>query len=379
MLKILQTWFHISDRINKDTEGRHVKQVSDIATDESEFFMKLPRSFVELRVSSRNSTDEFAFLDRNGQFYANFGHLDKFPNIDNNKDIHHLKIQVEYILTKPKFERYKLRTGYGTSYKFEGPIQPEFSISVPRGLKINENKSSYLDAVLTQKSEIVIGSIEDDIFEVSNLIHDPYEFKERELYNSIELEEDELEEDYYYRIIESFKNSYSESNYHINFGLQTNEELLDISKPYIKHDSNGEIYNFIIRRESYDKIVKSPLKCPITIEIGYTVRNKMRLTFFPIVGAFLLLGLLSYFLFTPIGKFTVNVPLTFLIGAISYSTLFSTLSFLHSYEIPYYRIVIGEIITIFILIGLIFTISIFFVDIANLKEQTIYSILDKII
>jgi len=378
MLKILQTWFHISDRIkNKGGEGRYVKQVSDLATDESKFYMELPKSFVELRVFGRNSNDEFAFLDKNGHFYANFGNLKRFPGFkDEDDEIRHLKIQVEYIITKPKFDRYRITTGYDTSYKFEGPIQPEFSISVSKGLNIKKHDYGYLDVILTQKSEIQIGFLQDSEFEISNEIYDPYELKEREIYSNEN--ESSLEDISYYRIIENFEDYDSESSYSINLGLKTKEELLEISNPYIKHDSKGEIYNFIIRRESYDKIVKSPQKCRIKIEIGYTVKNKWYFLSFPILGFSLFFVLFIYLLFTNFDKFSVTVPLSFLIVAISYTGLFSTLSVLESYEIPYYRVVLIEIIAIFILIVSIFVVSILFADIGSLEGQTIYTMLNYI-
>lgn len=157
-------WWYFEDRISP-SKGRVIRQVATIHTKSQIVEEKLPLNFVKFSVFGRNIGKELSFIesdklveDRN-LIFINLGKLEDYPDADYpkmtnpeindpeiDKNFKEVKTEIEYIETKPEFESLnplfsseKGLSGYAGAIEIEGPAQPEFSLTVPRGMKLRKS------------------------------------------------------------------------------------------------------------------------------------------------------------------------------------------------------------------------------------------------
>lgn len=162
------------------TEGRKIRQVFDLITDEKKFYFSSldNKKFLGLKVISRNGPyKEIPFLEeiseKSYNIVFNLGDIEHYNKpigpiikdfeLNNNSNLRHLKLEVEYILIdfaktelskttiKDKIVNLIIPTKY-KSFVIEGNIQPEFYITLPKGWIIckgqkNEGEYVQLEAV----------------------------------------------------------------------------------------------------------------------------------------------------------------------------------------------------------------------------------------
>lgn len=163
VVNIKQTWWHIEE-IYHPSQARKIKHVMDLFTDQTEISLKLnDYYFVGLKVIARNSSNrEIAFLEENTKdvaspIFLNLYPLESFPKVSErfskNSNLRHIKLEIEYILTKPNIENFKeiklidkmkakILPRKTTTIQIPGQIQPELYIIIPPGWTISEHGKS---------------------------------------------------------------------------------------------------------------------------------------------------------------------------------------------------------------------------------------------
>lgn len=157
MLIIEQNCWYFEDIINP-TKGRLIKEVMDLYTDEQ--FIKIHlKNFLKLNIRRRDLNTRLFFVacpqEPNEKhhyvvFKVNLGNLESYPKSEDyfKNNLRHVKLEVEYLDPKPGFEKkpFKLGmrnpTGYISTSRVDGPNQHEYSITLPKGMKLEKNDSS---------------------------------------------------------------------------------------------------------------------------------------------------------------------------------------------------------------------------------------------
>jgi len=309
MLEIYQAWWHVEDHIDP-SDGRQFRQVMDFYTDEKKLLIKLDKNFVKLKIRSRYLTKELLFsVEENGYFRVNLGDLSDWPEKTSNNDqknskIYHVKLEVDYTDIEPHIERYPAifvypdifrLLGYGTTYKIDGFTEPEFSITLPKGMNL-------------RKTGI-------------KLRHRPYDA------NII--------------FIKKHKKNKKET-----------KQLLDFHSPYIDQEDGKKTYNFLITQKSHNEILNTNSDdYDVKFKVGYSTINEYKY-FTVTIFAFLLPFLILLDIFTNIINFgTPIINLTYVVVLISFSTLYLTLH-REGYEIPLNKwIMIAIPFTVFLFVG----------------------------
>ena len=343
MILLQQTGFHIEDKLKgTNGKGRLISEVIDFYTDVEFYdFELIEKKFVDLKVTGRNINAEFGFIQHDDFVRINLGSLKKFPkaklrSIISDKSLYHVKLQIDYIQQDPKFDIHKhFYTGYDTSYEIKGPIQVEFTITLPLGLEM-ENKNSILNRL--------------------------------KRFLSSRNEENEIRD----KLVD---NSLDMLLFQKDGEKKINDELISCHKPHVKIVNGKHVYHYIIDQESYELIENTP---DPWIELQYTVKNNRYLFLFSYFSGILMI-FASFFLaktslidFSQITNQTINatnslaitnsqitnttfnlvmnVSLTFLIVSLSFTILLATFAFKEGYEIPYKNITLIFTASTFVLL-----------------------------
>jgi hypothetical protein len=295
MVRIKQEWWHVEDKLPSGKKFRHVL---DIYTNEQFLKYKINLFFVKLKVKSRYKPHELEFIQINtfeeSAFQSNAFQSDAFQvgdyieinlgNLEthwpsannNNKNLRHVRLEVEYINIKPLFEkRKKLKIipwfGYDSTFEINGATQPEFYIMAPLGMKL-VNKGKHAKLLLYYKKNKITS-------------------KKRLLFEDI----------------------------------------------YIEKIDGKNAYSFLINAESYTFLKSIKTENILCLKVFYDVSNEAKFGFFPIFPALLLsFGILEY-IFDSLrySEFpdVFIASLTYVIIFISYLTFYITL-IKDDYEIP---------------------------------------------
>lgn len=126
----------------------------DIHTDENSFEIPLGDfNFVKLKVLNRNNRNELSYLEGNEKIIVNLGNLNEWPKATNeNYKIRHVKLEIEYTILNTEFKSSiwellnpRKRIYYRGAFSIKELIQPEFYITLPRGLRIKDKgKNSFM-------------------------------------------------------------------------------------------------------------------------------------------------------------------------------------------------------------------------------------------
>jgi hypothetical protein len=298
MVIIKQEWWHVEDKF---PSGKLFRHVLDIYTKDQFLKYKIYLFFVKLKVRSRFIPNELEFIQINmfeksafqsnafqsnafqtgGYIEINLGNLEEFwPSANNDKNLRHVRIEVEYIDVKPLFDnRKKLKIvpwfGYDSTFEINGATQPEFYITIPLGMKL-VNKGAHAKLLL------------------------------------------------YYRK-----------------GKQTNKKRLLFEDIYIEKIDGKNNYSFLINEKSYKFLKSIKTEDVLSLKVFYDVSNEAKFGFFSIFPVLLLsFGILEY-IFDPLGYSEFPdvfiASLTYVIIFISYLTFYITL-IKDGYEIPLNKI-----------------------------------------
>lgn len=145
MFILKQTWWHIENK-KHPSNSIVFTEVTDIYTDEQFIYYQIKEFFVGLKVRSRYKNHELNFIQRKDFIQINLGNLktDWPPSNMCDENIRHVKVEIQYTDMNPNFENSFPRLGYKSTYDVDGITQPEFSITVPLGMKIRDTKKIRL-------------------------------------------------------------------------------------------------------------------------------------------------------------------------------------------------------------------------------------------
>ncbi|MDR1721847.1 MAG: hypothetical protein LBR24_02225 [Methanobrevibacter sp.] len=285
MIKLVQSWTHIENN-TKPSEGITFRLIVDFYTNEQYVPFRISGSFIKFTVKSRYKGNELQFVqNKNNQIIINLGNLDEWPDSFYKENLKHIKIEISYIDTNPKFKRrifpFSLfKTGYDASFAIPIITEGEFSLTLPAGLKLDKREN--------KKIKMLIEFIKEDKIKLTEVF----------FHNN------------YYKICENDKISY-------NFLLKQNSRkyLLDLFK-----NQKIKINN---------------------LYVCYNVINQKKFWWFPIFPIFLLsIGIINLFI-----KFLPNFYLAGIMIYISFIILYYT-HIKENYEIPWNRtIIINTIIS----------------------------------
>lgn len=288
MVKIKQAWWHIEDNI-KPVPGKTFRQVMDLYTDKKFVLIKLNPPFIKLKIRRKDSNQEIPFItDEEGiklnlskSSWPNSGYHDNFEK--------HIKLEIEYtdVSFKPELT---FPFGYKNSFSIDSFTQPEFSITVPRGMKLVSNgNNTKIRMKWTPK----------------------YKNKKQ-------------------------KNIIKPLKFH------------DIV--YINQNDGKRTYNFLIDSKSYNKILDTPDKYKLSFGVQYHVINQLRFLLVPGIAVLLLcfaiLEIKTAWIIINILHKTVlpsfTLKLTYVIILISFTTFYLNL-LKDKYEIPFNNFVMFTI------------------------------------
>jgi hypothetical protein len=351
MLKLQQTWYHLYEIPNHDTYTRHISQVLDFFTNEQFLYLDFDE-FTELKIKSRTSNKEIGFIEKDGVIIANLGNIREFPISQKFKPnpLFHVKLQIDYLEKRALFIRNKpFKTGYNTSFSLKGKFQPEFTINIPRGLKIHgKNSNEYLQAYQYKSLEMELCQIENDKIITTYGVYEPNEWKEKSLYFV------KIDDMFYWRIIKIFSPKEVDLGFKLLLGINLSVEVIQFDLPVVRPKTDSNSYTFIVNSESYKRITKTPEMCFLTTDFGYAVKNKRQFFLFPFFGVLLLAIMFVLLIFSDFNEFNMTVPLSLLIVTLSYLGLFFEFSFVKGYEIPYINAIYYLILLSFFLNFIIF-------------------------
>jgi hypothetical protein len=290
MVRIKQTWWHIEDAI-KPVPGQTFRQVMDIYTNKSSIIIKLNPPFIKLKIRRKDTGQEIPFITDEEGIKLNLNKSSSWPSSGNSPFEKHIKLEIEYtdVGFKPKS---KFPFGYKSSFRIDGFTQPEFSITIPRGMKLvskGNNTKIRMNWIPKVKK------------------HGKKQKK----------------------IIKPLK-------FHDTI--------------YINQEDGKRTYNFLIDSQSYDKIIETPNKYNLSFGIQYRVINQFRFLLIPGIAILLIfLGILEFnnalnsLNIKPInntGSFTVQ--LTYIVILISFTTFYLNL-LRERYEIPFNNFIMVSI------------------------------------
>ncbi|HII84319.1 MAG TPA: hypothetical protein HA271_05670 [Methanobacterium subterraneum] len=351
MLKLQQTWYHLNETPNHNSYTRQISQVADFFTNEQFLYLDLVE-FTELKIKSRNPSQEIGFIEKDGTIIANLGKIREFPAAQTfqTNPLFHVKLQIDYLEKNALFIRKKpFQTGYNTSFSLKGKFQPEFTINIPKGLKIHgKNSSEYLQAYQYKSMEMELCQLEADTIKTIYGIYEPDEWKEKSLYSA------EIDDKFYWRIIKIFSPKEGDLGFKIILGINLSVEVIQFDLPVVSPKDNANSYTFIINSESYQRITKTPEMCLLTTDFGYAVKNEKQFFLFPFFGGLLLAIMSLLLMFSDFNEFNMTIPLSLLIITLSYLGLFFEFSLVKGYEIPYKNAIYYLILLSFFLNFIIF-------------------------
>ena len=149
-----QNCWYFKDSINP-TKGRLVREVMDLYTDQ-QFIQIHLKNFLKLNIRRRDINTRLFFIASVNDtpnkheyvsFNVNLGDLNTYPESINYSENHlrHVKLELEYLDPKPGFEKKHFNiglnnpTGYISTSRVDGPNQHEYSITLPKGMKLDKN------------------------------------------------------------------------------------------------------------------------------------------------------------------------------------------------------------------------------------------------
>ena len=159
MIDVKQSWWHFEDMLSP-SQGKLIRQVIDLYTDEQVIPFNISSSFIELKVKSRFKGNELEFIQEN-DFYQdkniiliNLGNLDDWSPVVGETNLKHVRIEIQYIDISPVFEKIHFlklfKTGYSSSCTINNYIQPEFYITIPLGMKLKSKNNNFLKILLEE-------------------------------------------------------------------------------------------------------------------------------------------------------------------------------------------------------------------------------------
>ena len=151
-----QNCWYFEDSINP-TKGRLVREIMDLYTDQ-QFIQIHLKNFLKLNIKRRDLNTRLFFMasvpDKPHKhdyviFNVNLGDLKSYPkSIDYSENhLRHVKLEIEYLDPKPGFEKKHYTfgqnpTGYTSTSRVDGPNQHEYSITLPKGMKLDKNHNN---------------------------------------------------------------------------------------------------------------------------------------------------------------------------------------------------------------------------------------------
>lgn len=299
--EIEQSWWHIEDQL-KPSKCRIFRQVMDLYVENNYFEIDLPASdgnISGLQIISRNKPMEIPFIVKDHKLYVNLGEIEQWPsemdiNSDNAENLkRHVKIEIKYMEEYPDPQmgielNEDLNKSYTGYLSIKLPIRPEFRITIPHGLEI-ENDGKKLELTL-----FVYGGD----------------------YNS--------------------ENCRNENDY--------DEISLKIEAPIINRINGKKTYTYLISPDSQNIILDVPNECEMLLQATYHVRNEPNFWGIPVFA-----GILIVFTVVEVLRVLTNVSdigtpeLSMLIALFSFTAFVLTLN-KENYEIPCSRFVIASII-----------------------------------
>ena len=156
LIKEQSSWC-FEDRISP-TKGRLILEVMDLYTDQQFIDIHL-KNFLKLNIKRGDLNTNLPFiaspLSNSGEessiivLTVNLGDLNTYPKaMDSNNDLRHVKLELEYLNIKPGFKKkpfhihWRNPTGYISTTRIDGPTQHEYSIVLPKGMKLDKTKSN---------------------------------------------------------------------------------------------------------------------------------------------------------------------------------------------------------------------------------------------
>lgn len=159
MIDVKQSWWHFED-ILSPSQGKLIRQVIDLYTDEQIIPFNISSFFIEIKVKSRFKGNELEFIQEN-DFYQdkniiliNLGNLEDWSPVVGETNLKHVRIEIKYIDISPVFEEiYFLKffkIGYSTSCIINNYIQPEFYLTAPLGMKLKSKNNNFLKILMEE-------------------------------------------------------------------------------------------------------------------------------------------------------------------------------------------------------------------------------------
>ncbi|WJI10467.1 hypothetical protein FGU46_10385 [Methanobacterium sp. CWC-01] len=327
-MKIEQVWHHIEDQL-KPSNCQIVRQVMDIYTDKYylgiDFYTNIDEDKQEhernegdifgLQVKGRNLNRYLAFINQEEKLYVNLGNLDDWPTqIPINGPFNlqkHVRLEIKYGESNPNF-KFKFN-GYIGYFKINWPIRPEFSITVPLGMRMSDKgKNFHLD---------------------------------------------------FYRIYSS--------------NLREKWEKLRIEDPDIVRKNGKNVYTFAINEEDYREIIlETPNTVEMLFKGSYHVSHDKKYWGLPAFGLVLVIFSLVE-LYKSIFEFKIDLitglyvqsfttpDLGILIALFSFSFLIISLH-KENYEIPFVNFVNFSILFTWLIIGTILVVLLSKINLTNI-------------
>jgi hypothetical protein len=155
LIKEQSSWC-FEDRVSP-TKGRLIMEVMDLYTDQQFIDIHL-KNFLKLNIKRRDLNTNLPFiaspLSNSGEssfvvLTVNLGELNSYPKaMDPDNDLRHVKLELEYLNIEAGFEKKQFQkpwinpTGYTSTTRIDGPTQHEYSIILPKGMKLDKTNSS---------------------------------------------------------------------------------------------------------------------------------------------------------------------------------------------------------------------------------------------
>lgn len=303
MFKIIQNWWHIENK-RYPSDSIVFRDVTDIYTDEQFIYYQITDYFVQLKIRSRFKNQELNFFQRGNFIQINLGNLktDWPPSPIDNDNIRHVRLEIQYIDIRPVFEDSKFfdfipRLGYENTYTVNGITQPEFSITVPLGMKLRKKGKNIQLLLKIKKGKNI------------HIFYKGEKGKNIKLLLKIKIKN-----------IEDLRLYYEDIN--------------------IDHVDGKNTYNFLIRDDSYNKIRLAPIENIEKIKVYYNVTNQFKFWIFPAFPVLMtLFGIGAYLFYGNYAHDDMVTSLTYIVIFITFLTFYLTL-IKDGYEIPWNKFTI---------------------------------------
>lgn len=154
LIKEQSSWC-FEDRVSP-TKGRLILEVMDLYTNQQFIDIHL-KNFLKLNIKRRDNNTNLPFIaspltdSREESSFilltVNLGDLTSYPRAMES-DLKHVKLEVEYLNIQPGFKKKPFHiglsnpTGYISTTRIDGPTQHEYTIILPKGMKLDETKSN---------------------------------------------------------------------------------------------------------------------------------------------------------------------------------------------------------------------------------------------